>query len=109
MRHPALLDRGATVLVLIDLQEGYRRALHGWERVVAASRSVKVAAPQQLMLIFSITWRPGGKRPATSGAVWPRPRGYCSVTTRGTPRIADPSTRSWHATTTRCHACSAVR
>ena len=38
MRHPALLDRGATVLVLIDLQEGYRRALHGWERVVAASR-----------------------------------------------------------------------
>src|SRR5262245_61703182 len=37
MRHPALLDRDTTALVLIDLQEGYRRALHGWERVVAAS------------------------------------------------------------------------
>lgn len=37
MRHPALLDRDRTVLVLIDLQEGYRTALHGWERVVAAS------------------------------------------------------------------------
>jgi nicotinamidase-related amidase len=38
MRHPALLDRERAVLVLIDLQEGYRSALHGWERVVVASR-----------------------------------------------------------------------
>ncbi|HJQ83229.1 MAG TPA: isochorismatase family protein [Candidatus Binatia bacterium] len=38
MRHAALLDRDRTVLVLIDVQEGYRRALHGWERVVVASR-----------------------------------------------------------------------
>ena len=38
MRHPTLLDRAQTVLVLIDLQEGYRPALHAWERVVAASR-----------------------------------------------------------------------
>ena len=37
MRHVALLDRRRTVLVLIDLQEGYRRALHAWDRVVAAS------------------------------------------------------------------------
>ena len=37
MRHPALLDRERCALVLIDLQEGYRRALHGWERVLAAS------------------------------------------------------------------------
>jgi nicotinamidase-related amidase len=36
MRHPALLDRGGAVLVLIDLQEGYRRALHAWERVAVA-------------------------------------------------------------------------
>jgi nicotinamidase-related amidase len=38
MRHPALLDRERAVLVLIDLQEGYRAALHGWERVVVACR-----------------------------------------------------------------------
>jgi nicotinamidase-related amidase len=38
MRHPALLDRARTAVVLIDLQEGYRRALHGWDRVVIASR-----------------------------------------------------------------------
>ncbi len=38
MRHPALLDRERAVLVLIDVQEGYRQALHGWERVVLASR-----------------------------------------------------------------------
>ena len=38
MRHPALLDRAGAVLVLIDLQEGYRPALQSWERVVAASR-----------------------------------------------------------------------
>ena len=37
MRHPALLDRARSALVLIDLQEGYRRALHGWDRVAAAS------------------------------------------------------------------------
>lgn len=37
MRHPALLDREHTALVLIDLQEGYRPALHAWERVVTAS------------------------------------------------------------------------
>ena len=37
MRHAALLDRRRTVLVLIDLQEGYRPALHRWDRVVAAS------------------------------------------------------------------------
>ena len=37
MRHAALLDRRRTVLVLIDLQEGYRAALHAWDRVVAAS------------------------------------------------------------------------
>src|SRR2546428_13740047 len=37
MRHAALLDRRRTVLVLIDLQEGYRPALHAWDRVVAAS------------------------------------------------------------------------
>ena len=38
MRHPALLDRAGTVLVLIDLQEGYRPALHAWERVTIACR-----------------------------------------------------------------------
>jgi nicotinamidase-related amidase len=38
MRHPALLDRERAVLVLIDLQEGYRAALHAWERVLAACR-----------------------------------------------------------------------
>jgi len=38
MRHPALLDRDRTVVVLIDLQEGYRRVLDAWERVVIACR-----------------------------------------------------------------------
>src|SRR2546428_13852982 len=37
MRHAALLDRSRTALVLIDLQEGYRPALHRWDRVAAAS------------------------------------------------------------------------
>jgi len=37
MRHPGLLDRDRTVLVLIDLQEGYRSALDGWPQVVRAS------------------------------------------------------------------------
>jgi nicotinamidase-related amidase len=37
MRHPALLARESAALVLIDLQEGYRSALHGWDRVVTAS------------------------------------------------------------------------
>jgi nicotinamidase-related amidase len=36
MRHPGLLDRNRAVLVLIDLQEGYRSVLHGWEPVAAA-------------------------------------------------------------------------
>jgi len=30
MRHPALLDPERSVLVLIDLQEGYRTVLHAW-------------------------------------------------------------------------------
>jgi nicotinamidase-related amidase len=37
MRHPDLLDRDRTVLVLIDLQEGYRSVLDGWSDVVHAS------------------------------------------------------------------------
>ena len=37
MRNAALLDRSRTALVLIDLQEGYRPALHRWDRVAAAS------------------------------------------------------------------------
>ena len=38
MRHPALLERTTTVLVVIDVQEGYRPALHRWDRVVPATR-----------------------------------------------------------------------
>ena len=37
MRHEALLDRGRAALVLVDLQEGYRGVLDGWNRVVRAS------------------------------------------------------------------------
>jgi hypothetical protein len=37
MRHPALLDRDRTVVLLIDLQERYRTILADWERTVAAS------------------------------------------------------------------------
>lgn len=36
MRHPGLLDRDRTVLVLIDLQEGYRTVLDGWPGVARA-------------------------------------------------------------------------
>src|SRR5439155_867761 len=36
-RTAALLGRSRTALVLIDLQEGYRPALHRWDRVAAAS------------------------------------------------------------------------
>ena len=37
MRHPGLLERERTVLLVIDLQEGYRSVLHAWNRVVAAT------------------------------------------------------------------------
>ena len=54
MRHAALLDRRRTVLVLIDLQEGYRPALHAWDRVVAASALlVRGAALQDLPLLVT--------------------------------------------------------
>lgn len=36
MRHASLLDRERAILVLIDLQEGYRAALDGWRRVEAS-------------------------------------------------------------------------
>ena len=36
MRHPNLLDRAQTALVLVDFQEGYRPVLHAWERVAMA-------------------------------------------------------------------------
>ncbi len=36
MPSPALLDRSATVLVVIDVQEAYRRVLDGWSTVVPA-------------------------------------------------------------------------
>jgi nicotinamidase-related amidase len=35
-RHPDLLDRATTALVVIDVQEGYRRVLFEYERVAAA-------------------------------------------------------------------------
>jgi len=34
MRHPSLLDRERAILLLIDLQESYRRVLHGWDAVM---------------------------------------------------------------------------
>jgi len=40
MRHPRLLDRHGTVVVVIDLQEAYRRVLEGWEGVEAATRLI---------------------------------------------------------------------
>ena len=40
MRHPGLLDRERTVLLLIDLQESYRRVLHGWDDVVARAATL---------------------------------------------------------------------
>jgi nicotinamidase-related amidase len=36
MRHPALLDRARAAIVLIDVQEAYRRVLWDWDTVVAA-------------------------------------------------------------------------
>jgi nicotinamidase-related amidase len=44
MRHPALLERDDTVLVLIDVQEAYRRVLHGWDGVVRACGTLVRAA-----------------------------------------------------------------
>ena len=38
VRSPCLLDRRRTALVLIDVQERYRRVLHGWDRVVGRVR-----------------------------------------------------------------------
>jgi nicotinamidase-related amidase len=40
MRHPALLDRADSALVVIDVQESYRTVLPGWDRVVAAIRTI---------------------------------------------------------------------
>ena len=37
MRHPGLLDRDRAILLLIDLQESYRRVLHGWDAVIERS------------------------------------------------------------------------
>jgi nicotinamidase-related amidase len=37
MRHRALLDRTRTALLVIDVQEGYRTVLSGWDGVVAAT------------------------------------------------------------------------
>lgn len=36
MRHPGLLDRDRAVVLLIDLQEGYRNVLFGWEQVASS-------------------------------------------------------------------------
>ena len=35
-RHPRLLDRDAALLVVVDVQEAYRKALHQYDRVVSA-------------------------------------------------------------------------
>jgi len=40
MRHPGLLDRERAVLLLIDLQESYRRVLHGWDGVVTRAATL---------------------------------------------------------------------
>jgi nicotinamidase-related amidase len=37
MPHPALLARDRALLVVIDVQERYRTALHGWDGVVSAT------------------------------------------------------------------------
>jgi len=54
MRHPQLLDRGRTALVVIDLQERYRDVLHDWDRVaVACSTLVRGAAVLAVPLLVT--------------------------------------------------------
>jgi len=40
MRHPALLDRERAIVVVIDLQLGYRSVLFDWDRTVAAAAAL---------------------------------------------------------------------
>jgi len=74
MRHGALLDRSKTALVLIDVQEGYRPALDGWDRVVAAcALLVRGAAMLDVPLIVTEQYPRGlGHTAAELAGLFPR-------------------------------------
>src|SRR6266404_2418958 len=80
-----------------------------WRRRSRASVEVKSGVPQQLNVSFSIAAAPRGRCSATSAAVCPRPFGYCSVTSTGTPRAAAPWTRIPAARATRAYSKSTAR
>jgi nicotinamidase-related amidase len=71
VRHPALLDRERAVLVLIDLQEGYRHVLFGWQQVVAACATlVRGAGVLQVPLLVTEQYPRGLGRTADEAARW---------------------------------------
>ena len=71
MRHPALLDRERAVLVLIDLQEGYRDVLFGWREVVSACATlVRGAGVLEVPLLVTEQYPRGLGRTASEVAQW---------------------------------------
>jgi nicotinamidase-related amidase len=73
MRHPALLDRADTVLVVIDVQESYRTALSAWDRVVTATRTLLQGATLLELPIVATEQYPRGlgKTTAELSALFP--------------------------------------
>ena len=60
MRHSALLDRADTALLVIDVQESYRTVLPGWDRVIAAIRTILQGAALLELPILATEQYPRG-------------------------------------------------
>jgi nicotinamidase-related amidase len=60
MRHPTLLDRADTAVLVIDVQESYRAVLPGWDRVVSATRTILQGATLLELPILATEQYPRG-------------------------------------------------
>ena len=97
-RHPALLDRDAAVVVVIDVQEAYRAVLHEYERVArAVATLVRGAAALGVPIVATEQYPKGLGRtvaevathfPATLAAIEKRTLSCCA-----TPAFTDALAR----------------
>jgi nicotinamidase-related amidase len=79
MRHPGMLARERAVLVVIDVQDRYRNALHGWDRVVAATTLLLQGARVLEIPVLATEQYPKGLGPTAPEVARHLPSGLAMV------------------------------
>jgi nicotinamidase-related amidase len=91
--HPSLVDADQAFLLVVDLQEAYRKALHGWDSVIARACLLCRGAQQLSLPVVYTEQHPKGlgrTAPEVLDALGPAPRfEKRSLTALGAPGLLE--------------------